>query len=172
MNNQIKLEHFKSEYFDLLEETFEQVHGYYLDQKTSIFETLNGISADEASWSVSKPGGTIAAHTEHMRFYLQVLMAYLLKERTEKVDWSQSWLVKRVTNKEWDELRQQLKSTYKAGLNMLQNFDGWEDENGIADPLSILVHSAHHLGEIRQMAGAVKLLYRNSSPKFKPSAVG
>jgi len=156
MNKQIALAHFKEEYFELLEETFERVHGYYLDKETSIFETLNQVSALEASRHVSKAGGTIAAHTEHMRFYLQVLKEYMLKERTEKVDWSQSWLLQEVTEEEWNKLREQLQSTYRSVLQMLRDFEGWDEENGIADPLSILVHSAHHLGEIRQMTGAIK----------------
>ena len=67
-----------SELFELFEETFEQVHGIYLDGGTSLFETLATISAEEASLPVSATCATLAAQVEHVRFYLDVLETYLL----------------------------------------------------------------------------------------------
>jgi hypothetical protein len=45
--------HFKAAMLVALEETFENVHGIYLDGATSLFETLATISAEEASVPVS-----------------------------------------------------------------------------------------------------------------------
>ena len=47
----IQSEHFTKAILMLLEETFEKVEGFYLDKNTSMFETLAGISAEEASVS-------------------------------------------------------------------------------------------------------------------------
>ena len=46
MTQQIPLELFTGELFPMLEETFERVHGIYLDKGTSLFETLDTITAE------------------------------------------------------------------------------------------------------------------------------
>ena len=49
MAKSIAVEHFTSILYDLLDETFERVHGIYLDKGTSLLETLATITAEEAS---------------------------------------------------------------------------------------------------------------------------
>ena len=49
MSTQIQTEHFTKALYGLLDETFDNVQGYYLDKGTSMFETLAAISAEEAS---------------------------------------------------------------------------------------------------------------------------
>ncbi len=49
MADQPVIELFKKALLDCLEETFERVSGIYLDSGTSLFETLEGVSAEEAS---------------------------------------------------------------------------------------------------------------------------
>ncbi len=49
MASQIDSKIFFTEVSRLLDETFENHHGIYLDKGTSLFETLDGIRADEAS---------------------------------------------------------------------------------------------------------------------------
>ena len=81
MSKQIATDVFKKELFDLLEETFERVQGIYLDKGTSFFETLETISAVEASRPVSATCASIAAQVEHVRFYLQVLLEGCLQQK-------------------------------------------------------------------------------------------
>lgn len=45
----IQSEHFVKALYSVLGETFERVEGHYLDPGNSLFETLAGISAAEAS---------------------------------------------------------------------------------------------------------------------------
>jgi hypothetical protein len=45
----IQSEHFTKVLFALLDETFDTIHGFYLDRNASMFETLAIITADEAS---------------------------------------------------------------------------------------------------------------------------
>ena len=40
MSTQIQVEHFKAALYGLLDEAFDNVHGYFLDRGTSMFETL------------------------------------------------------------------------------------------------------------------------------------
>lgn len=141
--------HFTNILYELLDETFEQVHGIYLDKGTSLFETLATISAEEASRPVGGRCATLAAQVEHVRFYLEVLESHMLKQGMSKVDWGEIWrTVHAVTPAEWAASQERLQTTYqrvRAGMQTLT----W-DEDDIGNTLAIVVHTAHHLGEIRQ----------------------
>lgn len=157
MSKQIATDSFKKELFDLLEETFEQVQGIYLDRGTSFFETLETISAEEASRPVSAKCASIAAQVEHVRFYLRVLLEGSLQKRTiGKIDWEESWQLKKVTSDEWEALKKELRETHQSVLTAMKNLDIWEGEDDIGASLAILAHTAYHLGEIRQALCVVK----------------
>ena len=157
MTKQIATDSFKKELFDLLEETFEQVQGIYLDRGTSFFETLETISAEEASRPVSAECASIAAQVEHVRFYLRVLLEGCLQKKTiGKIDWEESWQVKEVTTDEWAALKQELRETHQSVLTAMKDLDTWEGEDDIGASLAILAHTAYHLGEIRQALCVVK----------------
>jgi hypothetical protein len=49
------------------------VRGIYLDKGTSMFETLAGISAEEATIPVGGKCATLDAQVKHVAFYLDVL---------------------------------------------------------------------------------------------------
>jgi hypothetical protein len=157
MPKQIVLERFTKELFELLDETFEHVHGVYLDKGTSLFETLDHLSAEQASRPVSDGCASLAAQVAHVRFYLFVLENHMLHKEIGPVDWQEIWrTTKAVTPEEWAALKQQLKETYQRVLALLQSFDTWEGEHDIAGSLAILVHTAYHLGEIRQALCVVR----------------
>ena len=59
MSAQIQTEHFTSAICTLLDETFDNVQGIYLDKGTSLFETLATISAEEASLPVGGKCATL-----------------------------------------------------------------------------------------------------------------
>ena len=156
MSNQIATDCFTKELFELLDETFEQVHGIYLDKGTSLFETLETISAEEASRPVSAKCASLAAQVEHVRFYLQVLAGCTQKKEIGKIDWEESWQLKEVTPEEWEALKKQLRETYESVLTLMKSLDTWEGEDDIGASLAILAHTAYHLGEIRQALCVVK----------------
>jgi hypothetical protein len=120
VSKQIATDSFKKELFDLLEETFEQVQGIYLDRGTSFFETLETIPAEEASRPVSTKCASIAAQVEHVRFYLRVLLEGCLQKKTiGKVDWEKSWQLKKgntakVTTSHLREVRPQSQANAKS----------------------------------------------------------
>ncbi len=151
MTNTILQESFSKELLAILEETFETHHGVYLDKGTSLFETLNQISAEEASIPIGNQCATIAAQIEHVIFYLEVIERSIVEQEVGKVDWGEIWnRVSNVTNDEWDEIRARLKATYERLNKMLQNIENWEHNDAIGDSMAIVVHTAYHLGEIRQ----------------------
>jgi hypothetical protein len=59
----IDSEHFIAALRRLLDETFDNVQGDYLDRGTSLFETLAGISAVEASIPVGGKCASLAARS-------------------------------------------------------------------------------------------------------------
>jgi DinB family protein len=153
----IVLERLQEGLFDVLDETFENVHGIYLDKNTSLFETLETISAEEASRPVSARCASIAAQVAHVRFYLDVLARHMRNENVGRVDWDEIWrTVETVTPEEWTASKNQLKASYQRVLGLMKNFGDWEGENDISASLAVLVHTAYHLGEIRQALCTIK----------------
>jgi hypothetical protein len=141
-----------------LTETFESVQGIYLDRGTSLFETLAEISADEASIPVSDRCASIAGQTEHLRFYIEVLARYLAGEEVSGVDWDGSWWLTAVTAEEWDALRARLRAEYDRVRAMILAVPDWTARDGdpLGEAVAIVVHTAYHLGEIRQACCTVK----------------
>jgi hypothetical protein len=157
MLKQIDQERFTTELFDLLDETFEHVHGIYLDKDTSLFETLETITAAEASRPVGNKCATLGAQVAHVNFYLVVLERYLITNEAVKSDWGEIWrTVSAVTPEEWAASKEKLNQTYHRVLTMFRNFDSWSGEFNMGGALAILVHTAYHLGEIRQALCTLK----------------
>lgn len=151
MTQQIPVERLNFTLYGLLTETFEQVHGIFLDKGTSLFETLDDITFEQASRAPSDRCATLAAQVNHVRFYLDVLEKYMLRTITEPVDWQSSWQVGSVSANEWDGLRQSLRDSYVRVRATMEGFDSWDDDQRVGGAFAIVVHTAHHLGEIRQM---------------------
>jgi hypothetical protein len=141
----------------LLEEAFESVKGYFLDPKDSLFDTLSGISASEASIPVGGKCATIAAQVAHVNYYMEVLEQYLLTGKDEQADWGKVWrTVREVTPEEWAASQQALKGTYFRLRTYIESHDDWEREDSIANAIALVAHNAYHLGEIRQATCTVK----------------
>jgi hypothetical protein len=151
MTQQISTEHFTTNLYALLTETFESVYGIYLDKGTSLFETLEGISYGQASRATNDRCATLAAQVNHVRFYLDVLERYMLEKPREKVDWQSSWQITTVTAEEWEGLKSDLRDSYARVRATMEGFDSWDNDQRLGGALAVIVHTAHHLGEIRQM---------------------
>jgi hypothetical protein len=122
----------------------------YLDRRVGVVLTLGEISAADASMEIN--GTTIAAQTEHSKFYLDRLCEFL-RGRTERVDWEQSWLIEEVNDAEWDALRDAVVASYERTLVCLSEDREWGKDQ-IGEALGMLAHTAYHLGGIRQLMKA------------------
>lgn len=157
MTQQGGIDLFKKALFECLGETFESTRGIFLDRGTSLFETLEGVSAEEASLASGTNCATLAAQVEHARFYLDVLDDVMKKEKVEKVNWREIWeTVRAVTPEQWDEEKQRLRQSHQRLMDTLKNYDKWESEYGISGALAVLTHTAYHLGGIRQTLCAIR----------------
>ena len=156
MAEQTILDRLTTDLYSLLDETFRNVHGHYLDQHTSLFETLATISAEEASRPVGGRCATLAAQVNHVRVYVEVLERLMRGEEVGKTDWAATWRVAGVDEAEWAALEQRLEAAYRRALATMQGFATWEGEDQIGAALAILAHTAYHLGEIRQALCTIK----------------
>ena len=151
MTKPISHKNFTNNIFALFEETFDKHDGVYLDNGTSLFETLDTISSEEASRPVSAHCASLAAQVTHVIFYMEVLEKTMLHQELGKVDWNEIWnRVEVVTSDEWVALKQQLKQTYQRISTLMHSIDDWDDDDRVGGAIAIIVHTAYHLGEIRQ----------------------
>jgi hypothetical protein len=145
------------EIMDILDETFEQHHGIYLDEGTSLFETLEEIDHQQASIPVGGKCASLAAQVAHVTFYLEVLERYFVAGDTSKADWGAIWrTVEKVTPEEWEAYKENLKRTYRRIVAELRDVSTWQSDPHLASALAITVHTAYHLGEIRQALCTIK----------------
>ena len=157
MAAQIPVERFKKQLLDCLEETFSRVRGIYLDKGTSLYETLETVSAAEASRAISTNSATIAAQVEHVRFYLDVLDEYMRTGIDKKNNWREIWeTVGEVTPEQWDDIKRRLHESHERVLATINAFEKWDGKYDVAAGLSVMVHTAYHLGGIRQALGAIR----------------
>jgi hypothetical protein len=157
MSTQIQAEHFTNTLYALLDETFDDVQGYFLDKGTSMFETLATISAEEASLPVGGRCATLAAQVKHVAFYLDVLEKAVRTQQFEQQDWGKIWReTSAVTPEEWDGLKASLRESYNRIKILINETTGWPNEQQIGSAIAIIVHTAYHLGEIRQALCSVK----------------
>ena len=136
----------------LLRETFEGspegAQSAYLDRGVGFFSTLDVLSAESASADFH--GTTIAAQTEHAKFYLDRLCEYL-HDRTEPVNWDDSWLIETVDETEWTALRGTLRTSYDEALRCIATLTSLNEmKTGMV--IGMIAHTAYHLGAIRQIA--------------------
>ncbi|NJC95816.1 MAG: hypothetical protein C3F07_09080 [Anaerolineales bacterium] len=148
---------FANNLFALMEETFEaKHHGIFLDKGTSLFETLETVSAQEASIPVGGKCASLAAQVAHVTFYLEVLERYVLHHDTSPADWGLIWrTVEKVTPEEWHAYKNKLMDTYRRIEKMFHDTETW-NEDSIGGAMAIVVHTAYHLGEIRQALCTLK----------------
>ncbi len=149
--NYIEKEHFVKNVAYILRETFEgspEGQGSaYLDRGVGIFITLDNLSAEQVSREVHDT--TIAAQTEHAKFYLDRLCEFM-NGRTEAVKWEQSWLIETVSDEEWNHLRDGVRKSYENALRCFAEIEIWNEDN-TGEAIAIVAHTAYHLGAIRQI---------------------
>ncbi|MFN8472641.1 MAG: hypothetical protein U0822_10655 [Anaerolineae bacterium] len=151
MSTQIQAEYFTGALYTLLDETFDNVQGYFLDKGTSMFETLATISSDEASVPVGGKCATLAAQVKHTAFYLEVVDRAVRSGTNESVDWGEIWrTTSAVTPEEWEAIKARLRRAYDGIRALIADTESWPNEEYVGGAIATVVHTAYHLGEIRQ----------------------
>src|SRR6478672_8301 len=128
----------------LLRETFagspEGQTSAYLDRGIGLFSTLEDVSAEQASRDLE--GTTIAAQTEHAKFYLDRLCEFI-NGRTEAVNWEDSWLIEDVDEQEWTALQSSVRRAYESCLQCLATAREWNQMH-VGMAIGLVAHTAYH----------------------------
>ncbi len=149
-------EDFRRNLLNSMTETFEKPVGIYLDPDTSLFQTLDTVSAVEASIPVGGKCASLAAQVAHTTFFIESFERFALQGDDSPRDWGEIWrTVEKVTPEEWDASKTKLREAYERMMKLFRENPEW-NEDTIGGALSIVVHSAYHLGEIRQALCMVK----------------
>ena len=145
----IPVEEFRSVVLASLEEATSTVHGIFLDKGEALYETLDGISAEQASMPLGPGSGTIAAKVNHIRFYVDVVLRNAAAGEYVKADWASSWAVDAVSDEEWAQLVEGLKASFAQFTELARTTEQWP-EQVLGGAMGVVVHTGYHLGEIRQ----------------------
>lgn len=157
MSSQIQAEHFTSALYMLLDETFDNVHGIFLDKGTSLFETLATVSAEEASIPVGGACATLAAQVKHVAFYLDVTEKSVRTQQYGRQDWGKIWReTSAVTPEAWKDIQIELRESYDRIKALIADTAAWSSEQEIGGAIAVIVHTGYHLGEIRQALCTIK----------------
>ena len=149
-------EDFRSNLLQLMTETFENPMGIYLDPNTSLFQTLDTVTAAEASIPVGNKCASLAAQVAHVTFFIESFERFALQGDNSPRDWGLIWrTVEKVTPQEWDAYKSKLREAYDRMMKLFRENPAW-NEDTMGGALSIVVHSAYHLGEIRQALCTLK----------------
>ena len=113
-----------------------------LDRATASAETIPG-----------DPTSTIAAHCGHLRFSALVWSEWLRGSR-DPVDWSEGWGISGVDQEAWRQLIKDLESAFAAARESVASTDATSPE-AVGGILSLVAHTAYHIGAIRQKIGYI-----------------
>ena len=134
----------------LMRETFEQPEGIFLDPDMALLPTLKKLSAEQASIPLNGTCASLAAKVAHTIFFIESFERFALENDDSPRDWKHIWnTVEKVTPEEWAEMQAKLEEAYKRMDKLFQENTLWDGDR-MDGALSIVVHTAYHLGEIRQ----------------------
>jgi hypothetical protein len=123
---------------------------------SGVLGLLEDVSALEASKSVDgsgETGTTIAAHTEHLRWSLEMMIAAIRGEPLG--EWKESWQLLYTDDAEWERLRRSLRAAFENLREALKSQTDLPEEY-LTGLLALLPHAAYHLGVMRQMIERVR----------------
>src|SRR5512145_614393 len=130
---------FATNLHQLMEETFESPIGIYLDSNTSLFQTLEAVSAQEASIPVGGKCASLAAQVAHVTFYIESFERFALQGDNSPRDWGEIWrTVEKVTPEEWVDYKRKLKDAYVRMDRLFHENKLW-NEDTIGGAMAIVV---------------------------------
>lgn len=140
-----------------LTETFDSVFGMYLDKGETVWETLEGVTAEQASVPIHPGSNSIASQINHMIFYFDVMAQYMRNDPPkEHPDWGLAWKLIEVDEDQWTELKLALGERQAELFALINNSpdEVFTDPDVLAGTYGIVAHTAFHLGQIRHAKAA------------------
>ena len=111
--------------------------------------SLEKLSAEDASRSISANHVTAAAHADHIRVTLQAVQAWA-RGGNPQVDWAASWKIKDLNAVQWDDLRASIRAEYENTQELIRSEPGWTEQT-LTSAINNISHVAYHASAIRQL---------------------
>jgi hypothetical protein len=128
---------------------------YLLNQgDAGLLRSLDKLSAAAAS-STSPGRVSVAAHVDHVRYFLQRMNGWASGTDLGPADWGASWHRSQVSDDDWKELRANLATEVTKWKQVLERMTVTDDE-AMRSIASSVAHLAYHFGAIRQLADATR----------------
>lgn len=144
---------FKAPLAQLLGEAFGALDtdsGYFMDYGSDgLLGVLGQIDAALASTALRPEDATIASHSAHVLYLIDLFIAYDNGERP-RADWTAAWQQRTVSAVEWVQLRGDLRLRYEDIIKRLHARSDWAGQVAGAW-MMLLAHVAYHVGQIRQI---------------------
>jgi len=150
-DNVISSQGFKSAFKMILDETFDNVHGVFLDKGDSLFPTLEEIDARTASMPVCGDKNSIASQVKHVIYYFEVGEKYMQGQEPGPTDWEKAWETVQVSDEEWTALKEELRKKQEILVKIIEQTpdSAFANDDYIGGAFGIVAHTAFHLGQIR-----------------------
>lgn len=122
-----------------------------------LLRQLDSIDAATASKPLSPRRPPIAAHIDHLHFGLSLLNRWAKGDADPwaGADWNASWRRTSVTDGEWRTMRDALRHEADTWRTVVTARTSWDHLSASA-ALSTAVHTAYHLGALRQILAALR----------------
>ncbi|HRP62489.1 MAG TPA: DinB family protein [Phycisphaerales bacterium] len=146
---------------ELFTEAFEGANGpatWFVNNEPNcgIFGSIESLSASDASRATIDGGRSLAAHVEHLRWWLANVNS-VARGGAWNPDWSGSWSVQIVSDDEWKTLRDALRMEYQRVLDSLAEVNITPDDRMmLTGMMAMSAHAAHHLGTMRQIVKCLR----------------
>ena len=122
-----------------------------------LLRQLDAINASTASQRPMPGKTTVASHVDHVQFGLAILNRWAAGEANPwaGADFNASWQRTSVTEPQWRGLRDGLRREVEQWRGYVAGRSSWDDL-GAAAALSTAVHTAYHVGAIRQILAGLQ----------------
>lgn len=139
-----------------LTEAFDNVIGMFLDKGDSLWETLDGVTAEQASVPIAPGSNSIASQVAHMIYYFDVSAIYMRGEEPQEVDWATAWKIIDVTEDEWKDLQRELRERQSDLFALIDNApdEVFASSDIVGGTYAVVAHTAFHLGQIKHALAA------------------
>jgi hypothetical protein len=131
-----------------------------LDTDTGWTQSLAAVDAEQASQPIAPGGTTIASQAAHAAYYIELLEALARGERPE-TDWPGSFSPRTVDAEAWERTKQRLSAALGRFRAMVEASELPPEH--LQGALGVLLHTAYHLGAVRQMLRVVGALLPKQS---------
>ena len=125
---------------------------WFVEGGEAFFESIHGLTAQQASVRVLGQLSSIGAHVRHTTYYLWFFNEHIRKQGVEhQADWAGSWAVQEFTDESWADAQKELAEEYAFTRDTIGSLKEFFDEGHVLPAIANIAHAAYHLGVVRAL---------------------